>query len=143
MLSRLAGAAAEATEQLDPETIRARGHQSLIAVLDVLDAKFQWQPESVLFKAMEEYLYFSMRKSGESIGSFLARYQNALGEFVRVIQTHLEQDAKREYESAVEKHLRARVEWLVQVHHDGEVVTPRSTTRQDVPGSPPPTAARS
>ena len=112
VLAKLVGAAAEACDHLDAEAVRQLGEAGLESVLDALDKLYQWQPESVLFKALEEYLYLAARKQGESITALLARYRNALAEFLRVIQQHMQQEAEKRYQAAVEAHVKAKVEWL-------------------------------
>ena len=102
VLARLRGEAHLATRHLDPEKLRSEGEEGLNILLDLLDKAYEWQPESLLYEALETFLYFPSRRNQESITGYLSKYNTALAQFVSIVNEHRESEARTKHAKLVE-----------------------------------------
>ena len=94
VLASLKGDAHQATRHLDPEVLRGQGEDGLQNLLKLLDKAYEWQPESLLYEALETFLYFPTRRNQESITAYLARYHTALSQFVQIANGHRAEESR-------------------------------------------------
>ena len=112
ILALLRGDAWRATERIDPEQLRRKGEEGFTELLALLDGRYGWQPESVLYEALEGYLYFSARRASESITAFIARYHASMEYFMDTINKHRREEARLRHRKEKESRVVATVEWL-------------------------------
>ena len=61
ILNALKGEAKAAVQDFDPEILREAGPDGFKKLMGFLEESFGWQPESILFEAMESFLSFPAR----------------------------------------------------------------------------------
>ena len=61
ILNALKGEAKAAVKDFDSEALRTEGAAGLARLMLFLEESFGWQPESILFEAMESFLIFPAR----------------------------------------------------------------------------------
>ncbi len=113
VLAALRRDAREATRDSSPENIRQEGTAGLTKLLEFLDARYVWQLESLLYEAMEAYLYFAARRmANESVTGLLARYSSALARVQQITNEHRETEAKARRTREMGQFQRVQLSWL-------------------------------
>ena len=112
VLAALRGDAQLSTRHMDPETLRSQGEEGLRVLLEALDRSYQWQPESLLYEALETFLYFPSRRNHESITAYLARYHTALAQFTEMVNDHRAAEARARHTKLVEATRATQMDWL-------------------------------
>ena len=85
LLGVLQGEAFRSTRQINAETLRQRGDDGFMWLLEQLDSLFGWQPETFLFEALQGYFSFAL-KPGDATSSIIARYKACSQVFKDVLQ---------------------------------------------------------
>ena len=111
VLAKLRGAAQARTRHVDPEKLRQAGEAGLTELLDLLDASYEWQPESLLYESLETYLQFPTRKGHERVTSYLSRYHTALQRFENIINDHIKLEAEKKYKAHLQATRLDQLEW--------------------------------
>ena len=137
LIAALSGPAFECFRERDPGYFR--NNEGVKAMLEILDARFQYTPEQELSEWMETLLYKLRRQQGEETTSFTTRFETTLAKTEELVTEEMRQERRRQQDQVRAEYRRQSLDYIVAQQQHQATVSALPEGVAPPPGPTPPT----